>query len=159
MRIVNFLFKTLPIRLIYSVATAGLIIILYCSPLWGYSSKVQHESTPLLVPDHIKDSFWECEFLSKKSKKWQDLSPKEKEKARRKYKEWQSLSPEEKATMRRRMNRLKHMSPEERKTYKQLHKKWRHLPPKERKQLQNELDDWENLSPQQQKAIRHRFMK
>ncbi len=159
MRIVTFLFKTLHLRLIYSAATAGLVIILYCSPLLGYSSKVQHESTPFLVPNRIENSFWKCEYLSKRNKKWQDLSPEEKEKARRKYKEWQSLSPEEKATMRQRMNRLKRMSPKERKSYKQLHKKWRHLPPKERKQLQNELDNWENLSPQQQEAIRHRFMK
>ncbi len=159
MRIVTFLFKTLHLRLIYSAATAGLVIILYCSPLWGYNSKVQHEPAPVLVPDRIEDSLWEYEYLSKRNKKWQDLSPEEKEKARRKYKEWQSLSPEEKATMRQRMNRLKRMSPKERKSYKQLHKKWRHLPPKERKQLQNELDNWENLSPQQQEAIRHRFMK
>ena len=44
---------------------------------WGYSSKVQHESAPVLVPDRIEDSLWKCEYLSKRNKKWQDLSPEE----------------------------------------------------------------------------------
>ena len=159
MRIVNFWYKVLPVRLGYTAAAVGLIVLLSCWPSWGYGSKSHHESVSIFLPDQIEDSLPADEILSKKGKKWQDLSPEEKKKVRRKYKEWQSLSPQEKATMRQRMNRLKHMSPEERRTYKQLHKKWRHLPPQERQQLQNELDNWENLSPQQQEAIRRRFMK
>ena len=159
MGIVTIRFKTLRIQWGFSAVAAGLIVLLYSCPSWGYGSRLNHDSVTIQAPVHIDKSLPGCEFLSKKGKKWQDLSPEEKEKLRRKYKEWQSLSPEEKDKMRRRMERLNNMSPGERKVYRQLHKKWRHLPPDERQQLQKELDNWENLSPQQQEAIRHRFMK
>ena len=159
MRIVTIWVKIFRIRWGYSAAAAGLMVLLYCCPSWGYGSRPDHEPIPILAPSPIDDSLPGYEFLSKKGEKWQDLSPEKKEKLRRKYKKWQSLSPEEKEKMRRRMNRLKRMSPEERKSYRQLHKKWRHLPPDERQQLQKELDSWENLSPRQQEAIRRRFMK
>jgi hypothetical protein len=159
MGIVKIWFKIRCNRWAYAAVAAGLIGLFYCGPSWSYGSRLHHESVSILVPDHIEASLPGCKFLSKKGKKWEDLSPKEKEKLRKKYKEWQSLSPEEKDEMRQRMKRLKRMSPEERKTYRQLYKKWRHLPPDERQQLQKELDNWENLSPQQQEAIRRRFMK
>lgn len=152
-------YKILRIRWGYSAVAAGLIVLLYSCPSWGYGSRLNHDSVTIQAPAHIEKSLPGCEFLSKKGKKWQDLSPEEKEKLRRKYKEWQSLSPEEKDKIRRRMERLNNMSPRERKVYRQLHKKWRHLPPDDRQQLQKELDNWENLSPQKQEAIRRRFMK
>ena len=142
-----------------SALAAGLIVLFCYSPSWGHGSRPHQESATILVPDHIYTSITGCDFLSKKGKKWQDLSPKEKKRLRKKYKEWQSLPPKEKEKIRRRMKRLNNMSPRERKAYQQLHKKWQHLPPSERKQLKKELDNWENLSPRDQEAIRRRFMK
>ncbi len=159
MSIVTIWYKILRIRWGPAALAAGLIVLLCSGPSWGHIARPQHESAPILVPDHINTSFAGCEFVSKSDKKWESLSPEEKKKLRKKYEEWQSLSPEEKEKIRRRMKRLNKMSPQERKTYQQLHRKWRHLPPEDRKQLQKELNNWENLSPQQQEEIRRRFMK
>ena len=159
MSIVTIWYKILRIRWGFAAAAAGLLIVLFCSALsWGHVTRPHHESAPILVPDRIDASFAGCGFLSKRDKKWQDLSPEEKKKLRKRYKEWQSLPPEEKEKIRQRMQRLNQMSPQERKTYQQLYKKWRHLPPDERQQLQKELNNWENLSPREQEAIRRRFM-
>ena len=143
----------------FAVLTAGLLVVLGYGPSWGHGTRPRHESAPILVPEGIDASLTECDFLSKKGKKWESLSPEEKKQLRKRYKEWQSLSPEEKEKIRQRMKRLNKMSPGERKTYRQLYQKWRHLPPGERKQLQKELDNWENLSPREQEEIRRRFMK
>jgi hypothetical protein len=159
MSIVTIWYKILRIRWGFAVLAAGLIVLFGYGPSWGHGSRPRHESTPILVPERIDASLTGCEFLSKKGKKWDSLSPQEKKKLRKRYKEWQSLSPEEKEKIRRRMKRLNKMSPRERKAYRQLHKKWRHLPPDERKQLEKELNNWENLSPRQQEEIRQRFMK
>ena len=159
MSIVTIWYKILRIRWGFAAAAAGLLIALFCSaPSWGHVARPHHESAPILVPDRIDASVAGCGFLSKRDKKWQDLSPEEKKKLRKRYKEWQSLPPEEKEKIRQRMKRLNQMSPQERKTYQQLYKKWRHLPPDERQQLQKELNNWENLSPREQEAIRRRFM-
>jgi len=159
MRIVTLWVNIFLMRRGFSAAAAGLVVLLYCFPSWGYGSGLDQESIPILAPAAIDDCGAGYEFLSKKGKKWQDLSPEEKEKLRQKYKEWKSLSPKEKKKMRRRMDRLNNMSPREREVYKKLYRKWRHLPPDERQQLEKELDNWENLSPRQQEAIRRRFMK
>ena len=151
--------KTRRIRLGFAVLAAGLLVLFGYGPSWGHGTRPRHESAPILVPDHIDASRTGCDFLSKKGKKWESLSPEEKKQLRKRYKEWQSLPPEEKEKIRRRMKRLNKMSPRERKTYRQLHEKWRHLPPGERKQLEKELNNWENLSPREQEAIRRRFMK
>ncbi len=152
-------YKILCKRWIRSALTAGLILLVGYCPSWGRDARPHHESVSILTLERIDGSFGAYEFLAKKSKKWKDLSPEEKNQLRKKYKEWQSLSPEEKEEIRRRMKRLNRMSPREREAYQQLYQKWRHLPPNERRQLKNELDNWENLSPRQQEAIRHRFMK
>jgi len=159
MGIVTIRFKILRIQWGFSAVAAVLMVLIYSCPSWGYGSRLNHESVSIQAPARIEKSLPGCEFLSKKGKNWQDLSPEEKEKLRRNYKEWQSLSPKEKGEMRQRMDRLNNMSPREREVYHQLYKKWRHLPPDERQQLQKELDNWENLSPRQQEAIRSRFMK
>ena len=159
MSIVTIWYKILRIRWGFAAAAAGLLIALFCSaPSWGHVARPHHESAPILVPDRIDASVAGCGFLSKRDKKWQDLSPEEKKKLRKRYKEWQSLPPDEKEKIRQRMKRLNQMSPQERTTYQQLYKKWRHLPPDERQQLQKELNNWENLSPREQEAIRRRFM-
>ncbi|MEE4265801.1 MAG: DUF3106 domain-containing protein [Desulfobacteraceae bacterium] len=159
MSIVTIWCKILRIRCVFAAAAAGLIVLFCYAPSWGHVARPHQESAAILVPDRIDTAIRGCDFLSKKGKKWQDLSPEEKEQLRKKYQEWESLSPEEKEKIRRRMKRLNNMSPRERDSYRQLHKKWQHLPPDERKQLQKELDNWENLSPQEQDAIRRRFMK
>ena len=159
MSIVTIWYKILRSRWCFAAVAAGLIVLFCYGPSWGHSTRPHHESASILVPERIDASLTGCEFLSKKGKKWDSLSPQEKKKLRKRYKEWQSLSPEEKEKIRRRMKRLNKMSPRERKAYRQLHKKWRHLPPDERQQLQQELDNWENLSPQKQEAIRRQFIK
>ena len=158
MRIVTIWFNTIRNRWSYSAIMAVVILLVCYCPSWGHISRLQQESDTILTTHSVAPTFYDCKFLSKKGKKWQDMSPEEKEKLRKRYKEWQSLSPQEKEEIRQRMKRLNKMSPREREVYRQLYHKWRHLPPDERRQLQKELDHWENLSPQQQEAIRRRFM-
>jgi hypothetical protein len=161
MRIVNILFKVHCFRLKYSTAAAGIIVLFFCSPLWGYIPDVYQQHPSNLLSDHYQGPL--TEYLCKRGSReqnfqqWQDLSPQEQEKMRQKYREWQSLPPEEQQTIRRRMNQLNRMPSQQRKLYKQLYRQWQHLPPDERKQLQKDLDNWEHLSPQQQKSIRRRF--
>ena len=161
MRIENILFKTHCFRLKYLPAAVGLIVLFYCSPLWGSIPGLHQQPSPVLFSDHYKSPL--MEYLCKRGssdqnfQQWQDLSPKEQEKMRKKYREWQSLPPEEQQTIRRRMNQLNSMPSQQRKLYKQLFRQWQHLPPEERKQLQKDLDNWENLSPRQQKSIQRRF--
>ena len=166
MRTTNILFKTLCFRLKYSAA-AGLLVLSFCSPLWGFSPQRHQQSVAVLLPEDYKNPLtdtqvqqWYNGYLCKRgsnNQHWQDLSPQEQEKMRKKYKEWQSLPTEEKQIIRQRMNQLNRMPPQKRNLYKQLFQQWQHLPPEERKQLQNDLDNWDNLSPQQQKSIRRRF--
>ena len=161
MRIVNILFKIHFFRLNYSIATAGIIVLFFCGPLWGYIPDPDQPPSPVLFSDLLKNAL--TDYLCKRSSRdqnfqqWQDLSPEEQEKLRKKYREWQSLSPEEQQIIRQRMNQLNRMPSQKRKLYKQLFRQWQDLPPKERKQLQDDLDNWEYLSPRQRDSIRRRF--
>lgn len=161
MGIVNILFKVRCFRLKYSTAAAGIIVLLCCSPLWGYIPDLHQQPPPVLFSDHFQDPL--MGYLCKRGssdqnfQQWQDLSPQEQEKMRKKYREWQSLPPEEQQTIRQRMNQLNSMPSQQRKLYKQLFRQWQHLPPDERKQLQEDLDNWEQLSPRQRDSIRRRF--
>ena len=152
MRIINILFKVHFFRLKYSTVAAGIIVLFWCSPLWGYNPDLHQQRPPCLFPNDCNSPLAGDQlirlnngYLAKRGssnqhfQQWQDLSPSEQEKMRKKYKEWQSLPPQK------------------RKLYKQLFRQWQHLPPKERKQLQKDLDNWENLSPRQKKSIRRRF--
>jgi hypothetical protein len=152
MRIVNILFNIRCFRLKYSTAAAGIIVLVFCSPLWGYFPGLHQQRLPVSFPNTCKDPIAEDHLirldnggLAKRGssnqhfQQWQDLSPDEQEELRKKYKEWQSLPPQK------------------RKLYKQLFRQWQHLPPKERKQLQEDLNNWENLSPRQRNSIRRRF--
>jgi predicted Fe-S protein YdhL (DUF1289 family) len=161
MRIVNILCKILCLRLKYSTAAAGVIVIFCCGPLWGSITDFHQRSVSPLLSYRYNGP--QTEYLCKRGSRdqnfqqWQDLSPQEQEKLRKKYKEWQSLSPEEKQAIRQRMNQLNRMPSQQRKLYKQLFRQWQHLPPSERRQLQKDLDNWEHLTPQQKKSIRRRF--
>lgn len=152
-------YKILRIRWIRSALAAGLIVLVGYCPSWGHDARPDSKSVSIQTMERFNVSLGGYELLSKRNKKWEELTPEEKEQMRKKYKEWQSLSPEEKAKIRRHMKRLKNMSPREREAYEQLYEKWRHLPTDERRQLKKELDNWENLSPKQQEAIRRKFMK
>ena len=71
MRIVTIWVKIFRIRWGYSAAAAGLMVLLYCCPSWGYGSRPDHEPIPILAPSPIDDSLPGYEFLSKKGEKWQ----------------------------------------------------------------------------------------
>ena len=170
MRIVRILFKALCFQMNYSAVAAGLMVLLFCGPLWGYFPHLHRQPFAELIPAHQQNSLrgyqviqWDNGHLGKSGssnqyfQQWQDLSPKEQEKMRKKYKEWQSLPTEEKQIIRQRMNQLNKMPPQKRRLYKQLFRQWQHLSPDERRQLQKDLHNWENLTPQQQKSIRRRF--
>jgi mRNA-degrading endonuclease RelE of RelBE toxin-antitoxin system len=152
MRIVNMLFNIRCFGLKFSTAAAGIIVLFFCSPLWGYFPDLHQQRLPVSFPNTSKDPIAKDQLirldnggLAKRGssnqyfQQWQDLSPDEQEKMRKKYKEWQSLPPQT------------------RKLYKQLFRQWQHLPAKERKQLQEDLNNWENLSPRQRNSIRRRF--
>lgn len=152
MGIVDILFNIRCFRLKYLTAAAGIIVLFFCSPLWGYFPDIQQQRAPVSLPNTCKNRIGADQsirldnggFAKRGSsnqyiQQWQDLSPAEQEKMRKKYKEWQSLPPQT------------------RKLYKQLFRQWQHLPAKERKQLQEDLENWENLSPRQRNSIRRRF--
>ena len=169
MGIVDILFNLRCFRLKYSTAAAGIIVLFFCSPVWGYIPDLHQQRFPVSFTDTFKSSIAGDQliriddFLAKRGsnnqlfQQWQDLSPDEQEKMRKKYKEWQSLPPEEQQLIRRRMNQLNKMPSQQRKLYKQLFRQWQHLSPKERRQIQKDLNNWENLSPKQRKTIRRRF--
>ena len=170
MRIVNILFNVRWIELIFATVAAGIIVLFFCSPLWGYivnfhqqppSVSVQKDCKIQTTDDRLirlHDGYFAKRRSSNQDfRQWQDLSPKEQEKLRKKYKEWQALRPAQQQLLRQRMNQLNQMPSQKRNLYKQLFRQWQHLPPKERKQLQKDLNNWENLSPQQRKSIRRRF--
>ena len=152
MRMVNLLFSVPCFGLKYSMAAAGLIVLFFGSPLWGYIADYPKQQPLVSLPNDCpiltRDNRWIRQldgFLAKRGssnqhfQQWQDLSPKEQEKMRKKYREWQSLPPKK------------------RKQYKQLFHQWLDLPPQDRKQLQEDLENWENLSPRQQDSIRRRL--
>ena len=152
MRIVNMLFNIRWIGLKFSTVATGIIVLFFCSPLWGDIVDFHHQPPSISVQKDFKIQTTDDRliwlhggyFANRRSsnqhfQQWQDLSPKEQEKMRKKYREWQSLPPQK------------------RKLYKQLFRQWQHLSPKERKQLQKDLDNWENLSPKQRNSIRRRF--
>ncbi|MGD8646344.1 MAG: DUF3106 domain-containing protein [Desulfobacterales bacterium] len=152
MGMLDILFNLRSFRLTYLAAAAGIIVLFFCSSLWGYFPDLHQQRPPVLLPSNCKYPIAEDQsiqfdsggFVKRGSsnqyfQQWQDLSPDEQEKMRKKYKEWQSLPPQT------------------RKLYKQLFRQWQHLSPKERKKLQKDLNNWENLTPQQRKSIRRRF--
>jgi hypothetical protein len=158
------------LRLNCTAAITGVIVLLYCGPLWGYIPDFHPQVHPVLSPGHSRDLHPLDQLLAKRDKKssgsgpspqqfqqWQELSPEEKDKLQQKYQEWQSLPPEKKQLFRQRMNQLDNMPPQQRNLYHQLFQQWQHLSPNERKQLKRDLDNWEQLSPQQKESIRRRF--
>ena len=95
MPIENIMSKTHCFRLKYLPAAVGLIVLLYCSPLWGSIPDLHLQPAPVLFSDHYKSPLMEY-FCKRGSgdqnfQQWQDLSPQEQEKMRKKYREWQSL--------------------------------------------------------------------
>jgi len=161
MCIETILFNIHCFRLKFLSAAAGLIVLFYCSPLWGSLPDLHIEPSPVLFSDYGNgppmEYFCKSGSGNQNFQQWQDLSPKEQEKLRKKYKEWLSLPPAEQQTIRRRMNQLNRMPSQQRNLYKQLFRQWQHLPPDDRRQLQKDLENWENLSPQKQTEIRRRF--
>ena len=161
MRIVNILVKVHFFRLKYTTAAAGIIVLFFYSPLWGYIPDLHQPPSPVLFSYDYMGPL--TDYLCKRGSRdqnfqqWQDLSPQEQEKLRKKYREWQSLSPEEQQIIRQRMHQLNRMPSQKRKLYKQLFRQWQDLPPQERNQLQDDLDNWEHLSPRQRDSIRRRF--
>ena len=100
MRIVTIGFKILRIRWGCAAMAAGLMVLFSYGPSWSHGIRRDHQTISILAQEPIGASFAGYEFLSKKSKKWKDLSPEEKKQLRKRYKEWQSLPPEEKEKIR-----------------------------------------------------------
>ena len=122
MGIAIILFNLRCFRLKYSTAAAGIIVLFFCSSLWGYIPNLQEKRLPVSFPSTCKGPIAEDQLIRSDSggfakrgsnnqlfQQWQDLSPDEQEKMRKKYKEWQSLPPEEQQLIRRRMNQLNKM--------------------------------------------------
>ena len=160
MYIINMLLKILGSRLKHAATPAGLMVLLYCAPLWGSIAELHRPPTSVPLSNrHTPLTEYFCQRGSRNGnyRQWQDLSPQEQERMKEKYREWQSLSPEERQAIRQRMNQLNKMPSQQRSLYKQLFRQWQHLPADERQKLQKDLDNWDQLSPQQQNSIRRRF--
>ncbi len=65
-------------------------------------------------------------------RRWESLSPAEKERLRRRYKQWKKLSPKKRKRLLRIYKTLKKMPPEERRQLIPLIRRWNTLTPKEK---------------------------
>jgi hypothetical protein len=92
-------------------------------------------------------------------KRYQGLSPDDKDRLREKSQRWQSLPPEERQEMRRRMDRYRELPPQDQERYQKRYQQWQSLPPEDRNQIRDRLRHWDSLSPQEQEDIRQRFQK
>lgn len=92
-------------------------------------------------------------------KRYQGLSPDDKDRLREKSQRWQSLPPEERQEMRRRMDRYRELPPQDQERYQKRYQQWQSLPPEDRNQIRDRLRNWDSLSPQEQQEIRQRFQK
>jgi hypothetical protein len=80
------------------------------------------------------------QFLERK-KRWENLSPEQKEKARAAYVKFKSLPPERQVQVRENFRR------------------WQSLPPERRSQIRARFSKWRKLSPARRNVIRKRFQR
>jgi len=106
----------------------------------------------MVLPTLIADS-----GHSQKGKKYNNLSPREREILNRKIKKWKSLPPEKQNLLRHRMYQWKDLPPAERRIYQKRFDQLQNLPPKERQNIRKKLKEWKSLPPQEKEEIRRRF--
>lgn len=106
----------------------------------------------MVFPNWIADS-----GHSRKGKKYNNLSPREREILNRKIKKWKSLPPEKQNLLRHRMYQWKDLPPAERRIYQKRFDQLQNLPPKERQNIRKKLKEWKHLPPQEKEEIRRRF--
>ena len=63
MRIVNILFNISCFHLKYSTAAAGIIVLFFCSPLWGYFPDLHQQRLPVSLPGTCKDPIAEDQLI------------------------------------------------------------------------------------------------
>ncbi|HVV68689.1 MAG TPA: DUF3106 domain-containing protein [Gammaproteobacteria bacterium] len=97
------------------------------------------------------------EQMQEMQKKWQNMTPAEKEQMRAKAKEaWEKMTPEQKEQLREQMRqRMQNMTPEQRKQMmERMHKEWEALSPEKKQELVNKAQErWNKLTPEQQTRL------
>lgn len=85
------------------------------------------------------------------------MSPEERKELRENYRKWQNMSPTEKNRIRSHLEWLKGLSPEARELVRKRHRQWQRLSPGEKNNLRRKLENWDNLPSQEKNRIHRMF--
>ncbi|WP_461482678.1 DUF3106 domain-containing protein [Porticoccus sp.] len=102
---------------------------------------------------HRQVNPWQERHLSSRqlADKWED---KHKDRDKKERKRFESLSPEDREKLRERREVFKSLPPEERERIERAREKFRSLPPERREELK---EKWRNMSPEQRKEYHRRM--
>ncbi|MBI3617146.1 MAG: DUF3106 domain-containing protein [Candidatus Omnitrophica bacterium] len=90
-------------------------------------------------------------------RRWQQLSPEQKQKLRGRLEQWKNLDPERKAEIKQRFQQYQQLSPELKEKVRRNWKKIKNLPPERRREMAAKYKQWKQLPPDEKRQIRERF--
>jgi|GEM_PF-6466926 len=73
------------------------------------------------------------------------------------YRRWEKLSPQERESLRRRYEHYKQLPPEKQQLLKRRYEQWKNLSESERKRLRYYLRNWDKLTPSERNTILRYF--
>ena len=141
-------------RLPLSLFSFILIVVLACGT--GYAGEDQIQ--PVQTPAEGQESVAEGGKVSPEAlRRWQQLSPEQKQKLRGRLEQWKSLDPERKAEIKQRFQQYKQLSPGSKEKVRRNWKKIKNLPPERRREIVEKYKEWKQLPPDEKRQIRERF--
>ena len=125
----------------------------------GYAGEDQ--TRPAQTPTEGQESVAESGPVGKVSpealRRWQQLSPEQKQKLKGRLEQWKNLDPERKAEIKQRFQQYKQLSPESKEKVRRNWKKIKNLPPERRREMAAKYKQWKQLPPDEKRQIRERF--
>lgn len=137
-----------------SIFSFVLVATLACGT--GYAGEDQTQ--PAQAPAEGQESAAGSGDVSPEAlRRWQQLSPEQKQKLRGRLEQWKNLEPERKAEIKQRFQQYKQLSPELKEKVRRNWKEIQNLPPERRREMAAKYKQWKQLPPDEKRQIRERF--
>lgn len=91
-------------------------------------------------------------------KRWEAMTPQERQALRERLKKWQELTSQERENIRKNLERFRQLPPQEQQRLTTMRHRLAQLPPQERQRATHELQRFGRLSPQKRQEMRRAFM-
>ncbi len=92
-------------------------------------------------------------------RRWESLSPEQKQRLRKRLEQWKNLDPDQKARLENRLERLKNLPPEQRQRVIKNWRRFKNLPPEKQRRIREKYKRWQTLDEEDKRRIRNRYQR